>query len=80
MNKIKITYSKNTSSDIDITHDGLIVNKYYIKNTDPEFIKAILYSEGYDNVSDTLIEDIKTYSDLPDQEKDVTVVFTYTSY
>lgn len=78
MKEIRITYSNNILPFIQITFTGLLVNKYYIKEASSEFLKAILYSEGYDTVPDTLIEDIKAYSDLPDQEKDVTVVFTYT--
>jgi len=80
MNKISITYSKDILPFIHIKHNGLVLNAYYAKHVSPEFLKGVLHDNGYINVPDTLIEDIKTYSDLPDQEKDVTVVFSYTSY
>lgn len=76
MNSISITYSKDTIPYIQITHNGLILNKYYIRHIDNDFLKGILYSEGYYNVSDSLIEAIKGYSDMDNQEKNVTVIFT----
>jgi len=78
MKNISITYSKDLFPFIHIRHNGLYINKSYAKQIAPDFLKAILHSEGYDDVPDTLIEDIKGFSDLPDQGKDVTVVFTYT--
>jgi len=80
MDEVSITYSKNIPLYIQIKHNGLYINSYYAKDIDPDFLKGILYSEGYYSVPDSVIEDIKTYSDNRDSDKDVTVVFTYTSY
>lgn len=78
MNKISITYSKNLLPFIQIKHNGLMVNRSYAPSVSNEFLRAVLYSEGYDNVPESLIEDIKAYYIPADQEEDVTVVFTYT--
>lgn len=75
MKNITITYSKNTLPYIQITFNGLVVNRDYIHDIDSEYLKAILYSEGYEDVSDSLIEQIKAYSISPEIDKDVTVVF-----
>jgi hypothetical protein len=80
MSEVTITYSKDLLPFIQIKHNGLYINKSYAKQVAPEFLKAILYSEGYDSVPESLIEDIKTYPLPIDQDKDVTVVFRYTSY
>ena len=78
MNEVSITYSKDLLPFIQIKHNGLYINRAYAKQVTPDFLKGILYSEGYDNVPDSLIEAIMTYSDDGDSSKDVTVVFTYT--
>ena len=80
MNKISITYSKNLLPFIHIKHNGLVLNAYYAKHVSPEFLKGVLHDNGYINVPDTLIEDIKGYIYDVDSDKDVTVVFSYTSY
>lgn len=75
MNKVSITYSKDTIPYIQITHNGLIINRDYRNYIDDDFLKGILYSEGYDDVSDELILAIKSYYIDPNDDKDVTVVF-----
>lgn len=79
MNSISITYSNNSFPYVQITHDGLVLNRHWIKDIDNDFLKGVLYSEIYDIVPDSLIEDIKGYSIPLDQEKDITVVFSYTN-
>ena len=75
MKHISITYIHNLLPYIQITPDGLNINKDYASSVDEEFLKALLHSEGYYNVPDWLIESIKGYSALPNQEKNVTVIF-----
>ena len=76
MKQLQITYIHNLLPYIQITPDGLNINKDYASQIDDEFLRALLYSEGYDKPSDWLIEAIKGYSHLPNQEKNVTVTFT----
>ena len=75
MNSISITYSKDTIPYIQITPYGLVLNRNYLGYIDNDFLKGILYSEGYYNVSDSLILAIKGYSDIDNQEENVTVMF-----
>lgn len=75
MNSISITYSKDTLPYIQITPYGLVLNRNYLGYIDDDFLKGILYSEGYYNVSDSLILAIKGYSDIDNQEENVTVMF-----
>jgi hypothetical protein len=75
MNNISITYSKDILPYIQIKHNGLALNKDYLGYIDNDFLKGILYSEGYYDVSDSLIQAIKGYSDIDNQEKNVTVIF-----
>lgn len=75
MNKVSITYSKDIIPYIQITYNGLIINRDYRNYIDDDFLKGILYSEGYDDVSDELILAIKSYYIDPNDDKDVTVVF-----
>lgn len=78
MNDIRITYSKNTLPFVVKTHDGLILNKHYAPVVSLDLLEIVLREVGFDNVPTSVLEDIRAYSDLPNQEKDVTVVFSYT--
>ena len=78
MNDIRITYSKNTLPFIVKTHNGLVLNKYYAHAMSLDLLEIVLREVGFDNVPTSVLEDIRAYSDLPNQEKDVTVVFSYT--
>jgi hypothetical protein len=75
MNSISITYSKDTLPYIQITPYGLTLNRDYLGYIDDDLLKGILYSEGYYDVSDELILAIKGYSDIDNQDKDVTMMF-----
>lgn len=77
MKSLSITYSNNILPYIQITHNGLIINKHYARGISNEFLTAVLYSEGYDNVPEWLIEAIKVYCDFALDDKDLTVTFTY---
>lgn len=74
MKQLSITYINNLLPYIQITHNGLHINKHYASQVDDNYLKGILSEQGFD-VSDWLIEAIKDYSRLPNQEKNVTVVF-----
>lgn len=75
MKQLSITYIHNLLPYIQITPDGLNINKDYAHSVDKEYLKAILHSEGYYNAPDWLIEAIKGYSDVRNDGKNVTVVF-----
>lgn len=75
MKQLSITYIHNLLPFIQITHDGLNINKDYASGISNELLYAVLCESGYDNVPEWLIEAIKGYSSLPNQEKNVTVVF-----
>ena len=75
MKPLSITYIHNILPYIQIKENGLILNKGYASVITDEFLKALLYSEGYENVPDWVIEAIRTYSWGLDEEKNVTVIF-----
>lgn len=81
MNNISITYSKDILPFVIKTHNGLMLNMAYAPNISHEFLQSALREVGFENVPDMILTDIATYPRfLQNNEKDVTVVFSYTSY
>lgn len=75
MKSLSITYIHNILPYIQIKEDGLIINKGYASIITDEFLKALLYSEGYENVPEWVIEAIRAYSWGLDEKQNVTVIF-----
>ena len=81
MKEIKITYSKDILPFVMKTHNGLMLNMAYAPNITHDFLNVLLKEVGFENVPDMILTDIATYPRfLQNNEKDVTVVFSYTSY
>lgn len=79
MKEIRITYSKDILPFVMKTHNGLMLNMAYAPNITHDFLNVLLKEVGFENVPDVILEQIAMYPRfLENNEKDVTVLFSYT--
>jgi len=69
MKNLTVVYKKDLVPYIQTSAKELHLNLYYCKHISPEFLKAVLKDQGYENITDAVVEQIIEFSQVF-QEKD----------
>jgi hypothetical protein len=76
MKNLTVVYKKDLVPYIQISPEELHLNLYYCKHITPEFLKAVLKEQGYENVTDTVVEQIIEFSQVSQEREYFSVSFS----
>jgi len=75
MKQLSITYRYNLLPFIQISYDGLWINTLYCRMMSKEFLQGSLAQAGFDNVSDTILDQIIAFSYNAQEPNDLVARF-----
>jgi hypothetical protein len=75
MKDLIVTYSTTLSPFIQTAPKALWINTYYCRNLPSDYLKNLLIEQGYDDITDVIVEQIIAFARIYNEEKDITLTF-----